>query len=151
MSNSETLTKLLTDAPEDDITAYLLADALMEDRDMSRSEATRIVLQVRLAGYDARDLAAAAALIHADAAERSVCLSLIFAACRNAPARSANIILVPGDTGPRSTSAYRNSASGWWYDWTVTVGAAWLTDAYAANVAKIVAMQLRAERRDRRK
>lgn len=135
MKNSETLALLLTAQPEDDITAYLLADALMEEREMTRSEATRIVLSVRVAGFDARELAEAAALIRVDSAERSVCLSVIFAACPHAPPRSAAVVLIPGYAPPRATNHYRTGLGGWWYDWTITVGAVWLTTAHAKRVA----------------
>ena len=151
MNNSDTLTQLLTEQPEDDITAYLLKDALMEERDMTHVEAARAVLHVRLAGFDARDLADAAALIREDSAERSVCLTLIFGACPTAPPRSATIVLVPGDAKPWATSQYRSNPGAWWYEWTVTVGAAWLTQAHAANVVKLAAMKFRADRRRNRK
>jgi hypothetical protein len=80
-----------------------------------------------------------------------VCLSLIFGACENAPPHSATVVLVPGDHKPRATSQYRSNPGAWWYEWTVTVGAAWLTQAHTANVVKIAAMKFRAERRTRRK
>jgi hypothetical protein len=151
VTNSENLTQLLIDSPEDDITAYLLVDALMEDRNFTRSEATRAVLRVRLAGFDGRDLAEAASLISADSPERSVCHTLIFAACPDAPPRSATIVLVPGAGGPHATSQYRSNPGAWWYEWTITVGAAWLTHAHAENLAKIAAVKLRSERRRNRK
>lgn len=148
MNNVDALTELLTASPDDDITAYLLTDALMEERDMTRSEASRVVLHVRLAGYEARDLALAAEAIRPDSPDRSRCLSLIRAACSTQPPVGANVVLVPGAKKPHAVCEYRSNPGAWWYDWTVTVGASWLLSALALRVIRDrMAEQKRARKR----
>ncbi len=151
MNNVDTLTSLLSEQPEDDITAYLLTDALMEERDYNRSEAARAVVAVRAAAFDGRDLADAAAAIRPGSEDRARCLSLIRRACSTSLPTSTNIILVPGGSAPNATCEYRSATHGWWYDWTATVGATWLLSALRlAHVRDELAAARKAKRRGRK-
>ncbi len=151
MNNVDTLTALLSESPDDDITAYLLTDALMEERDYTRTEANRAVVSVRAAAFDARDLADAAAVIRPGSEDRERCLSLIRRAAATSVPASTNVILVPGGSAPNVTCEYRSAPHRWWYDWTATVGATWLLSALRlAKVRDELAARKKAKRGTRK-
>ncbi len=126
MDTVQKLTSLLEGQPWDDITAYLLVDALIEFSDYTPNEARRAVCRCRLAAWDARDLADAAALMRPGSIDLVDARRLISAACSTAPAPTFTVIVVAGDAAPVSVCEYKSNPGAWWYDWIVTVGATWL-------------------------
>ena len=133
MNNITMLTSALEREPGNSILSAMLTDALMEERDMNRSEADRHVTSIVAVASEAAQLSDAAALLALKSPIRYQIQNRILALSRMRSGGELTIVLVPG-THPPTVVADRHIDAGglfWWN--TVTVGAANVL-SYAAEI-----------------
>jgi len=115
------------DRDPDDLTAVgALTDLLYEDRGMTWTEAERYSENAVRAARDARDLAAAAALLRAEQPWHGELCRDILNACGLSADTVAQIIIAPGEAQPRFSNPLWGNAERFWVETTVTVGALWI-------------------------
>lgn len=133
MNDVELLLKSIESEPDDLTAVACLTDALMEERDMNRSEAERYAEHVVQAVRDARDLKEAARILEADQPwHRELLNDLLYHCCLTADT-DAQVIVVPGERAPSFAHVEHTFGGGWWTSITVTVGAGWVIGHFRRN------------------
>lgn len=127
MTDANDILAALKQDPESIILAAMLTDALMEERDMLRSEADRHVERVQRDARDLRDIQAAADIMSAGDGRRLDVLDKVIAVCwPDEVPPSFSWVIVAGDAPPISRDEYKSNPGAWWYETVVTVGACWI-------------------------
>ncbi len=126
MNNFDPLTRALERNPGNDIVASMLVDALMEEKDMTRTEADRVVTDVRRAGLDAAQMADAAELMKAGAPNRAQLLDAILDSLVQPVTRYQSILLIPGEDAPQEHRGRYTSQRFAGIPSVITVGAGWV-------------------------
>lgn len=135
MDTVDAIVKGIESDPDELTAVYPLIDALMEFRDMTRSEAERHAEHVVQTARDARDLATAADLLTDDKPWRADLVRDILNQVMLDEGTRASIIVVPGDTRPLHGTQRHAFGGGWWTEHTVTVGALWVVRYWRSNAS----------------
>jgi hypothetical protein len=134
MSDVEYLLKAIERDPDDLTAVACLTDALMDERDYTRSEADRAAELAVQSTRDVRDLAQAARLLTEDNPVRSDLMRDIIARASVPAVMDAQIIITVGWAEP--TAKYdTQQTGGFWYPATVTVGASWVIQYHRRNIS----------------
>lgn len=132
MNNVELLLLSINQDPDDLTAVCALTDALIEERDMQRSEADRHAERVVQAVRDARDLAEAARLMRPEQPWHDELVTDIMSAC-GSPLLSGTIIVVTSDMTPFVSGSLQHGQGRAWFNPTITVGAQWLIRHFRSN------------------
>lgn len=131
MNNVNLLVAAIDRDPDDLVCGLALVDALIEERDCTRSEAERYMSAVVQSARDARDMATAAALIRPGAPYREQLLDLIVINCVEGQPPGDRVIVGPGDTRPQLSADWAMSpADERPWNATIVVGALWVIHQY---------------------
>lgn len=133
MTNVELMLKAVESNPDDLTAVWSLTEALMEERDMTRSEADRFAERAVQSVLDVRDLAVAADLMKAEQPWHAELIRDIRDHCHLSDLDLAQILLTPGEAPPRFSHAMMPQGECWWLGITVLVGARWLISYYRRN------------------
>jgi hypothetical protein len=119
----------------DDLTAIAgLTDALMQERDMLRSEADQHAERVVQSARDARDIKTGTALVAKGAPYREHLLSLMAFALNANISTDYTVFVVAGEREPHvSEHANYDDAGHWFTGPSVLVGAQWLIRFHRSN------------------
>lgn len=126
MSDVDTLTQMLEREPDSLVGVAMLTDALIEERDMTRSEADRYAEHVQQSARDARDLAAAAGYLAQDTPVRRSLHHLVQAMSGYPSHWPYTIVLVPGDGEVHAVDATLDGDEPTRVGYTATVHARWV-------------------------
>jgi hypothetical protein len=135
MNNFDPLTRALEQNPGNDIVAAMLTDALIDEKDMTRSEADRVVTDVRRAGLDAAQMAEAAELIKPGAPNRIALLTAVYGTCGESPECASPVLLIPGDDQPLRHGLPGHHGRFWNSPIIFTVGAGWILNVQKINAS----------------
>jgi len=138
VTDLQALTAAFEANPNNDIIGAMLADELMSERDMTRTEADATVERVRRAVLDAPQLLAAAELLKPGTFTGRLIPSAVRRHQGFARGARPTVIIVPGAAGPVTHRVEASAAADYWSRTTITVGAAWVLnwwDTYRAVCA----------------
>ncbi len=135
MSNVELMLSAIAHEPDDLTAACMLIDALMDERDMWRSEAEAYAEKAITAARDARDIRAAADLLRKEQPWYNELMRDILEACGLNHSVLAVVVVVPGDVKPLHAVQTHAHGAGWWTDHTITVGAVWVVHHFRNNAS----------------
>lgn len=130
MSDVDTLLLMLQKDPDTVTGVCMLVDALMYERDMTRSEADRHAQIAQQSARDARDLAAAAELLRPGSESREMLLDVISVYSASGMDERTKMIVIPGSAAPELTGRNPILATGAYFAQVVTVGALWILDTH---------------------
>jgi hypothetical protein len=124
------LIELVESQPDDDLAALMLTDALMELREISRSEAGRHVKRIRETALSSRRIIAATKLLATGTASRRYLIRLVYATCR-VPRRRKPIVVVTDEVGVTVRTVPNHvETDSYWNSSVITAGAQWLLDQW---------------------
>lgn len=149
MNNVELLLLSLEGNPDDLTAVACLTDALMEEQDMTRSEADRHAERAVESARNTRDLATAAELLKKEQPWYHELIRDILDRCGLSHALVASVVLIPGDSAPLHGEQRQHVASGWWTEHTITVGAMWVIKYWRSNPPLCLMARAKKKRRAR--
>jgi len=129
VNDIDLLTRAVENDPRNTILHAMLVDALIDQRDMLRSEADAHVRRVVAVAADARDLADAAQLMGAhDWLSRELRAAVLACVDLHNPGRAC-VLLVSGDDDPTECEMSQLGPSNRYWNELVIVGARWILTA----------------------
>lgn len=130
MNNVEDLTRELEREYLNDIVASMLTDALMEEKDMLRSEADKHVTYIRENGRILKDLQTAGELFSSETYFSFVVSIQIYTMLAIPPGIAPALRIEAGDMPPRAIWPTPEVPEQYWEDCTIMVGASWCWGVY---------------------
>lgn len=126
MTTLDDLVRALEQQPGNPIVAAMLTEELMDARDMTRSEADRVVLGTQLAATSAMQIREATALLSDLSTSRRVLLSAVYRACRVPRMHRPHVLVVDGWFLQINEATLPMNYDRYWGHVVILAGAGWL-------------------------
>jgi hypothetical protein len=149
MNNVDAMLAYIERDPDNLTAVAALTDLLIEERDMTRSEADRFAERAVQAIRDARDVAAAAELLQSHQPWYAELIGDIFEQCKLPRNTVANLIVAPGCSMPNFGDPTPVPDDRFWFETTVIVGASWLLRYWRENPSLCLMANVRKQRKSR--